>query len=82
MKKWAIARKLRITGARGMTITAYAYWIGRDRHTSPLKSDAYRFETSNAARECANTHHSKLKDSDDWYIVPVEGSSLIIKENS
>jgi hypothetical protein len=81
MKKWAIARKLKITGARGTSIVAYVYWTGRDSRTDPLKGNAYRFESANAARQCANTH-PMLRDSDDWCIVPVEGKSLVNKENA
>lgn len=72
---------MRIVGAKGVTITAYCYWTGRGVRTDPLKGNAYRFETANAARQCANTHEG-LRDSEDWYVVPIGGKSLANKENA
>lgn len=76
---WAIARRIRITTIRGTAHWAYTYWTGQALRTTPEPGSAYRFESSNAARQCANTH-AAFKDSDDWYVVPIEGKSLAHKE--
>ena len=67
---WVLAKKVRAAGPRGIARVVHIYWTGGNDGfgKSPFLSDAYRFSTARAARDCAGTHRL-LRDSDEWFPV-------------
>lgn len=63
---WVIARDLK----PGLPV----YWAGNDRDGEPQHvnfwSEAHRFSSATAARECAATH-PRLRNSDVWRVVQI-----------
>jgi hypothetical protein len=71
-KVWVLGKRV---GADAAGQPIYEYFTGREGEAggpsrSPFRSDAYKFYSARAARQCADTHR-EMRDSEDWVVLPL-----------